>query len=106
MTEQLKLRLEREDKEDGSITYHLWTDAGDWIVGLNDDETRQGGNARSYANTIVRAVNAHETLAKKLDNCVHALTFAIDGWDESDPYIIKLRATRDAAAKALADLTA
>lgn len=66
MTEQLKLRLEREDKEDGSITYHLWTAAGEWIVGLNDDEDKQGGKARSYANAIVHAVNCHDELTGAL----------------------------------------
>lgn len=44
-----------------------------------------------------------ERLRGKLTNCVHALTFAINGWDESDPFIQKLRATRDGAQAALSD---
>lgn len=54
----LRLRLEREDLDDGSITYHLWDRAGNWIVGLNDAEDKQGNLAREYARAIVTAVNA------------------------------------------------
>jgi len=53
---------------------------------------------------IVRAVNNHEALVHKLTNCVHALTFAIAGWDEADLYIRKLRATRDGALQFLTTL--
>lgn len=83
--------------------------ADGWSFGIEWKNTSHAdpyAEAEAFAAYLVRAVNAHETLAKKLDNCVHALTFAIDGWDETDPYIIKLRSTRDGAAKALADLTA
>lgn len=89
----LKLRLEREDKEDGSITYHLWTDAGEWIVGMNDDETKQGGRARGYANAIVRAVNAHDELVEALRNLVHGF----ESYENVDPL---LAAARAAIAKA------
>jgi hypothetical protein len=41
-------------------------------------------------------------LLQKLKNCVAALTFAIDGWDEADPMLTKLRATRDGAAQTVA----
>jgi hypothetical protein len=52
-------------------------------------------------DTTVSLTERIELLEKKLTNCIQALTFAINGWDESDPYIVKLRATRDGAEKAL-----
>jgi len=66
---KLKLGLEREDKEDGSITYHLWdtTDGRyDWIVGMNDADDKAGGRSRFYVNRIVKAVNCHEELVAAL----------------------------------------
>lgn len=63
----LTISVEREDLEDGSITYHLWdTTNGDykWIVGLNDDKAAQGGKSKFYAERIALAVNALSTPPK------------------------------------------
>jgi hypothetical protein len=64
---------------------------------MGDARTLPGGMV--YSGTDILEVA--ETTARKLKNCVDALTFAIDGWDESDPYIRKLRVTRDAALDTL-----
>lgn len=53
------------------------------------------------ADAMARLIVAAPSLAEKLENCVKALTFAINGWDQSDPWIQKLRATRDGAQEAL-----
>lgn len=45
----LKLSVEREDLDNGSITYHLWDRTPgnfEWIVGLNDDKYDQGFKAK------------------------------------------------------------
>jgi hypothetical protein len=59
--EALKLFIEREDLDDGSITYHLWEEGGHWIIGLNDAPDEVGSKAREYAETIVKAVNKMAT---------------------------------------------
>lgn len=100
--EPLKLRLEREDKEDGSITYHLWTDEGDWIVGLNDDATKQGGNAHAYANTIVRCVNTAPDLLAALKTAKEAIRVwhGPNQWDIYDRASPEMKAINSAIAKA------
>ena len=53
----VKLVIEREDRDDGSITYHLWDLSGTWIAGFNDDPHELGAKAKFYAELFVRAVN-------------------------------------------------
>jgi hypothetical protein len=53
---KLKLRIEREDCEDGEIKYHLWSDEPEvlWICCISDWENP---NAKMQADIIVKAVN-------------------------------------------------
>ena len=98
---KLTLAVEREDDEDGSITYHLWdvTDGGySWIVGFNDDKSDQGGKAKHYADNIAHAVNCHDGLVAALRLCA--------AWDEgkhslpSSDWDGAMKACREALAKA------
>ena len=102
MIDNLELRLEREDKEDGSITYHLWTTGGEWIVGLNDDETKQGGSARRYANTIVRSVNEMPELLQALKKAKETIRawHGPNAWDIYDRASPEMKAIKSAIAKA------
>lgn len=71
---------------------------GVWDVATLDDlNSEHDDEVRANARLLAAA----PLLAEKLKNCIAALTFVIDGTAESDPYITKLRATRDGAQAAL-----
>jgi hypothetical protein len=74
------------------------------VVGGGDGQmvAHAFGKTSAEAEANARLIAAAPEMLQKLHNCVSALTFAIAGMDESDPWITKLRATRDGAQAIIA----
>lgn len=62
MTTESKWRMERENEDDGTISYCVWSsDPEEWLFTIHGSDTP---NAKAIATLIVKAVNAYTEVEK------------------------------------------